>query len=95
MTDMQRWDMNHVQGEVYIDKNPEGSWVRFTDAEAAISAARADMLAKCIALGDSHITRLNNEAASEDDERFANELYANADGIEFIVGELGALEEKP
>jgi hypothetical protein len=54
-----------------------------------------DMLAKCIALCDSHITRINNEAASQDYERFANEFYANADGIEFIVGELRALQEKP
>lgn len=60
-----------------------------------ITEVRQDMLAKCIALCDSHITRINNEAASQDYERFANEFYANADGIEFIVGELRALQEKP
>jgi hypothetical protein len=48
MTDIQRWDMNHVQGEVYIDKNPEGSWVTFTDAEAAIAAARDDAIAAAV-----------------------------------------------
>lgn len=61
----------------------------------AYQDGQRDMLAKCIALCDSHITRINNEAASQDYERFANEFYANADGIEFIVGELRALQEKP
>ena len=36
MSDIQRWDMNHVQGEVYIDKKPEGSWVTYADHLAAI-----------------------------------------------------------
>lgn len=53
-----------------------------------------DMLSKCIALGDSHITRINNEAEFETVGR-AEELFANADGIEFFVGELRALQEKP
>ena len=40
MSDIQRWDMNHVQGEVYIDKKPEGSWVTYADHVAAVAAAR-------------------------------------------------------
>lgn len=40
MSDIQRWDMNHVQGEVYIDKKPEGSWVTYADHLAAVAAAR-------------------------------------------------------
>lgn len=39
MSDIQRWDMNHVQGEVYIDKKPEGSWVTYADHLAAVAAA--------------------------------------------------------
>ena len=39
MSDVQRWDMNHVQGEVYIDKKPEGSWVTYADHLAAVAAA--------------------------------------------------------
>jgi hypothetical protein len=48
MTDIQRWAMNHVQGEVYIDRNLEGSWVTFADAEAAIAAAREETLAAAV-----------------------------------------------
>ena len=47
MSDIQRWDMNHVQGEVYIDKKPEGSWVTYADHLAAVAAARAEMADEC------------------------------------------------
>ena len=52
MTDMQRWEVAllNASGSGYRTRQSEtGEWVRFADAEAAIAAAREDMLAKCIA----------------------------------------------
>lgn len=40
MSEIQRWGMNHVQGEVYVDRNPEGSWVLYADHLDAIDALK-------------------------------------------------------
>ena len=59
MTEMQRWSMEvltnwaHTWHEVFSSHDSHGDWVRFADAEAAIAAAEADMLAKCIAIVSS------------------------------------------
>lgn len=49
-------------------------------------------IAECISLGDRHIDRINEEANAAISEQVANQLFMNADGIEFLVGELSALQ---
>jgi hypothetical protein len=56
MTEMQRWAMEYERGQWDISPNPEGQYVLAADAEAAIAAARQDMLAKCIALVEGTYT---------------------------------------
>jgi hypothetical protein len=51
-------------------------------------------IAECISLGNRHIDRINEEAKAAISEQVANQLFMNADGIEFLVGELRAIQEK-
>lgn len=51
-------------------------------------------IAECISLGHRHIDRINEEAKAAISEQVANQLFMNADGIEFLVGELRAIQEK-
>jgi hypothetical protein len=53
-----------------------------------------DAIAECISLGNRHIDRINEEAKAAISEQVANQLFMNADGIEFLVGELRAIQEK-
>jgi len=56
MTDMQRWGMEYERGEWDIAPDPEGAYVLLAEANAAINAARRDILAKCIALVEGTYT---------------------------------------
>ena len=49
-------------------------------------------IAECISLGDRYIDGINEEAEAAISEQVANQLFMNADGIEFLVGELSALQ---
>jgi hypothetical protein len=51
-------------------------------------------IAECISLGHRHIDRINEEAKAAISEQVASQLFMNADGIEFLVGELRAIQEK-
>ena len=39
MSEVQRWNINHVLGRVYIDEKSEGGWVTYADHVAAVAAA--------------------------------------------------------
>jgi len=52
----------------------------------------ADAIAECILLGYRHIDRVNEEAEAAISEQVANQLFMNADGIEFFVSKLRALQ---
>jgi len=61
-------------------------------ARVAYEQGRRDMLAECTAIGDEHMTRISYEVEAESDKQRANDLFRNADGIEFLVGELRAMQ---
>jgi hypothetical protein len=72
--------MEYERGEWDIAPNPDGQYVLLADVEAAIAAARADMLAKCI-------TALEVEMEGETQDR--------VDGLWDAIVALRALQEKP
>ena len=57
-----------------------------------IAKVREDAIAECILLGYRHIDRINEEAEDAISEQVANQLFMNADGIEFFVSKLRALQ---
>ena len=61
-------------------------------ASGIYAMGRDDAVAECISLGHRHIDRINEEAEAAISEQVANQLFMNADGIEFLVGELSALQ---
>ena len=42
MSEVQRWNINHVLGRVYIDEKSEGGWVTYADHVAAVAAAQRE-----------------------------------------------------
>ena len=41
MSEVQRWNINHVLGRVYIDEKSEGGWVTYADHLAAVKELQA------------------------------------------------------